>query len=97
MSTKLNPSAVIETITEPSVMFGVCNQHTLENAQRIQQWFEQTISAKYPGRKVNFYITSTNKRRTERIARVLVLPLNKQFEDVNSLRKVELIVDKLML
>jgi len=95
--TQLNPSAVVQTIAEPSVMFGVCNQHTLENAQRIQQWFEQAISAKYPGRKVNFFITSTNKRRTERIARVLALPLNKQYEEVNSFRKVELIVDELML
>ena len=94
--TLLNPSAVIQTMTEPSVMFGVCNQHALENAQRVQQWFEQAISAKYPGRKINYFIASVNKRRTERIAKVLAFPLNKQFEEVNSLRKVEQIVDELM-
>lgn len=95
--TQLNPSALVQDITEPTVLFGVCNLYTLEHAQRIQQWFEQAISTKHPDQKVNFFITSTTKRPTERIARVLVLPTNKQYEEVNSLRKVEQIVDDMKI
>ena len=89
---KLNPSAVVHSITEPTVMFAVSNKYTLEHTKRLKEWFEVTLNAKHPTKRVNFFITSATKHRNERVARVLVLPVNKQYEDVNSLGKVEQIV-----
>jgi len=89
---KLNPAAVVHRIAEPTVMLAVSNKYTLEHAKRLKEWFEVTLNAKHPTKRVNFFITSATKHRNERVARVLVLPANKQYEDINSLAKVEQIV-----
>lgn len=92
LADQLNQSSVVCDITEPTIMLAVPNKHTLEHAHRLKEWFELTLSTKHPLKRVNFFVTSGTKHRNERVARALVLPINKQYEDVNSLSKVEQIV-----
>jgi hypothetical protein len=81
----------------PAVMLAVSNTFTLDHAKVLLGWFDDALKTQQPSKKVNFYIVSATKHRNERVASVLILPINKQYEDVNSMTKVKQIVQEMFI
>lgn len=97
LSGKLSPDAVVLAIPNPAVMLAVSNTFTLDHAKVLLGWFDDALKKDQPSKKVNFYIVSATKHRNERVASVLILPINKQYEDVNSMTKVTQIVQEMFI
>jgi hypothetical protein len=97
LSSKLSARARVSSINETTIVMPISSTFTLNHALRTQAWFDSILSKRLPGKKFSYYIASELKTPNNIPTQVCVLPQDLCYADVHSEKRVEQIVDEIVL